>query len=254
MDYLELCDDEWALIAPLVDCFERHANRRGRPNADVRRIVNALVWIFTTGEPWSDLPLRYPSVPTVRRQYGKWRKDGVLEKVFHRLEKNGRTLGEGYAERIRFCHDTATNPPSTSSPENGQRVGDHNRPGNAESAKRGNEEPGVAAWGVPALNNSRVYRPYGLKSSPPGIEINYQARYVIRIVVEPVGNAMYRASAEVRYDGNRIARSGLIGPRCLAEAEAKTIAMNWALDQVAAHRSREAGGRAQSGRRDVHIT
>ncbi len=237
MDHIELRDDEWALVEPLVNCFEQHANRRGRPNVDVRRIVNAVIWIFTTGQPWSELPLRYPSVPTVRRRFGKWQQDGVLERIFHILEKNGHPLADGYAERIRLGHDRVTNRPDpVSSLGNSQPVADLEESGNTENFKGRGEEPDiVAAWGVLALAHGRVYRPYGLKSSPPGIEIDFRERYVIRVIVEPVANSMYRASAEVLYDGNRIARSGLIGSCCPAETKAQAIAMNWALEQVDAH-------------------
>ena len=68
MFFDELSNDEWALLAALVsDEPAVRLNRRGRPRAEPRIVANAVLWILTTGEPWSKLPGRYPSGPTCRR-------------------------------------------------------------------------------------------------------------------------------------------------------------------------------------------
>ena len=71
MFFDELSNDEWAQLAALVsDEPAVRLNRRGRPRAEPRIVANAVLWILTTGEPWSKLPGRYPSGPTCRRRLG----------------------------------------------------------------------------------------------------------------------------------------------------------------------------------------
>ena len=47
-----LTDEQWECIA---DIFPPPKNT-GRPRADLRNVVDALVWMLCTGTPWRDLP------------------------------------------------------------------------------------------------------------------------------------------------------------------------------------------------------
>ncbi|MBW0449499.1 transposase [Paraburkholderia phenoliruptrix] len=91
MFFDELSNDEWALLAALVsDEPAVRLNRRGRPRADPRVVANAVLWILTTGEPWSKLPGRYPSGPTCRRRFEEWQLNGTLLEMVRLLSKTGR--------------------------------------------------------------------------------------------------------------------------------------------------------------------
>ncbi|PTB25917.1 DUF6566 family protein [Paraburkholderia caribensis] len=93
MFFDELSNDEWAQISALVsDEPAVRLNRRGRPRAEPRIVANAVLWILTTGEPWSKLPGRYPSGPTCRRRFEEWQADGTLAEVIRLLTLNGRTF------------------------------------------------------------------------------------------------------------------------------------------------------------------
>ncbi|WP_233829997.1 transposase [Paraburkholderia sp. ZP32-5] len=93
MFFDELNNDEWALIAPLVaDEPAVRLNRRGRPRAEPRIVTNAVLWILTTGEPWSKLPGRYPSGPTCRRRFEEWQLNGTLLEMVRLLSHSGRTF------------------------------------------------------------------------------------------------------------------------------------------------------------------
>ena len=93
MFFDELSNDEWAQVAALVsDEPAVRLNRRGRPRAEPRIVANAVLWILTTGEPWSKLPGRYPSGPTCRRRFEEWQADGTLAEVIRLLTRNGRTF------------------------------------------------------------------------------------------------------------------------------------------------------------------
>ena len=45
----ELCDDEWAIIEPLLP-----RKSRGVPRVDDRRVINGILWRFRTGAPWRE--------------------------------------------------------------------------------------------------------------------------------------------------------------------------------------------------------
>jgi transposase len=93
MFFDELSNDEWALLAPLVsDEPAVRLNRRGRPRAEPRIVTNAVLWILTTGEPWSKLPGRYPSGPTCRRRFEEWQLNGTLLEMVRLLSQGGRTF------------------------------------------------------------------------------------------------------------------------------------------------------------------
>ena len=93
MFFDELSNDEWAQLAALVsDEPAVRLNRRGRPRAEPRIVTNAVLWILTTGEPWSKLPGCYPSGPTCRRRFEEWQANGTLAEMIRRLTQNGRTF------------------------------------------------------------------------------------------------------------------------------------------------------------------
>jgi transposase len=94
MFFDELSNDEWALLAALVsDEPAVRLNRRGRPRAEPRIVTNAILWILTTGEPWSKLPGRYPSGPTCRRRFEEWQLNGTLLEMVRLLSQTtGRTF------------------------------------------------------------------------------------------------------------------------------------------------------------------
>jgi transposase len=93
MFFDELSNDEWALLEPiLADKPVTRLNRRGRPRADPRIVANAILWILTTGEPWANLPGRYPSAPTCRCRFEEWRLNGTLARIIRLLAPIGRTF------------------------------------------------------------------------------------------------------------------------------------------------------------------
>ncbi|WP_242539751.1 transposase [Trinickia mobilis] len=92
MFFDELNNDEWGRLSPLVADEPVRLNRRGRPRAETRVVVNAVLWILTTGNPWSKLPGRYPSGPTCRRRFEEWLVDGTMLEMIRLLKEFGRSF------------------------------------------------------------------------------------------------------------------------------------------------------------------
>jgi transposase len=78
----DLTDDEWALIAP----FLPEPRRFGRPRTtDLRAVIEALLYISSTGCQWRMLPKCFPPYSTVQRFFYEWRADGLWEQINHEL-------------------------------------------------------------------------------------------------------------------------------------------------------------------------
>jgi transposase len=83
----EMTDEEWALIEPfLPDC-----KPLGRPRTtDLRAVLDALLYILTTGCQWRLLPKSFPPYSTVQRFFYRWRGDGLWDQINHELVMQAR--------------------------------------------------------------------------------------------------------------------------------------------------------------------
>ena len=63
---------QWALIKPLLPL----PNKMGRPRANDRQTLEAILWIDRTGAPWQDLPAAYGDEQAANRRLHKWQKAG----------------------------------------------------------------------------------------------------------------------------------------------------------------------------------
>lgn len=82
---MDLTDEQWTFIAPLLPQPEIREDGRGRPWRDPRDVLNGILWILKTGARWKDLPERYPPYQTCHRRFQDWVKNGVLESVLKKL-------------------------------------------------------------------------------------------------------------------------------------------------------------------------
>lgn len=87
----DLTDAEWAVIGPLLP----PRKTTGRPRTTgMRDVVDAILYIATTGCQWRMLPNDFPPVSTVRGYFYAWRNDGLLDDLNRRLVEIAR-LAEG---------------------------------------------------------------------------------------------------------------------------------------------------------------
>ncbi len=87
-----LTDAEWALIEPFMPA----ARRIGRPRTTcLRAVVEAILYLASTGCQWRQLPKEFPPYSTVQGYFYAWSRDGTFERINHTLvatsrEKAGR--------------------------------------------------------------------------------------------------------------------------------------------------------------------
>ena len=91
---MDLKDEQWAILAPLIPKPRRRADGRGRPWRDDREVLNGILWVLRTGAPWQDVPERYPSPATCHRRFQQWVRTGVFRKILLALAKDLRDRGK----------------------------------------------------------------------------------------------------------------------------------------------------------------
>ena len=85
----DMTDREWALIAP----FMPPRKMTGRPRTtDMRDVVDAILYMASTGCQWALLPNDFPPRSTVQRYFYDWQADGLLETINHHLVMAAREL------------------------------------------------------------------------------------------------------------------------------------------------------------------
>ncbi len=61
---MQVTDEHWALLAPLLSPPER-TTKRGRPRRDDRPLLEGILWVLRTGAQWDKLPREaYPPKST----------------------------------------------------------------------------------------------------------------------------------------------------------------------------------------------
>jgi transposase len=271
MFFDELSNEEWALIGALVAEGEVREHRRGRPRAHPRTIVNAVLWILTTGETWSKLPSHYPTVPTCRRRFNDWQMNGTLLEMVTRLASRGRSFAivpstptEAPPRQTQATYECDRlrgvfwqNPESWGgSDENGASAVDAlfaavpRRIAEAHDVARANAPTPLSASRAAmvsaasrSLHREPGARPYSGDPLPMAFELGCAPvhdghGYAIYAIARPVAGSMFRGWAEIVKDGRRVERSGLIGPRYENPQAAAEYALEWSRRWIAAQSTR----------------
>lgn len=76
----ELTDEAFERIEPLLP-----KHKPGGQWKDHRTVLNGMFWILNSGAQWRDMPERYGKWPTVYDRYRRWTRDGMFDRILHRL-------------------------------------------------------------------------------------------------------------------------------------------------------------------------
>ena len=83
----DMTDAEWALIARRLPALRR----LGRPRTtDLRRIVEAILYVLATGCQWRALPSDFPPRSTVQGYFYTWRDTGLWQRIVTALVRRAR--------------------------------------------------------------------------------------------------------------------------------------------------------------------
>lgn len=255
MSFDELSDEEWDRLSALIPEEPIRLNRRGRPRAECRVVANAVLWILTTGEPWSKLPGRYPSGPTCRRRFEEWLASGTLGEMIHWLsEQSGRAFAyvppppepvavvhpiEPAPECDRLRGVFWQNPESWRLPA-GRDDGWYDGGFGALASREAGAGRVFEVPGAPAHDERARVHAGSVSFATIAPQTETYRGYTIHGIAQPVQNLMYRAWAEIMQDERRVERSGLIGPRFTDAESAEQYALDWARQWIEQHGAADA--------------
>jgi transposase len=87
---IAVTDAQWKKVADKMS----HQGVMGRPRADDRRCLNAILYVLITGCRWNDLPKEYGHDSTAWRRLNRWARDGTLLRLWRHLLRDLEGVGE----------------------------------------------------------------------------------------------------------------------------------------------------------------
>jgi transposase len=91
---MDLTDEQWEVVKPLIPAPPKRSDGRGRPRVDDRKIVDGILWVMRTGAPWHDMPEKYPPYQTCHRRFQEWVHTGVFKNILKSLAKDLKERGD----------------------------------------------------------------------------------------------------------------------------------------------------------------
>ena len=82
----DLTDEQFARLEPLLP----PPKPTGRPRADLREVLNGILYLVRTSCQWRLLPHDFPPWSTVHTWYRRWRHDGTWEQIHEALRQQAR--------------------------------------------------------------------------------------------------------------------------------------------------------------------
>ena len=78
----DLTDRQWNCIKDLIPA----AKPGGRPRElEMRAVINAILYLVTTGCQWRMIPHEYPAWQSVYSYFQQWRNDGTWQRIHEQL-------------------------------------------------------------------------------------------------------------------------------------------------------------------------
>jgi len=88
----EVSDELWERIEPILAGLYPPAPT-GRPRADLRRVLDAIIFRLRSGCQWNHLPERFGPDSTVHGWFQRFVRDGALEEIWAQLVRECEALG-----------------------------------------------------------------------------------------------------------------------------------------------------------------
>lgn len=85
----DLSEEQWAILAPMIPPPRKNVRPR---DADMREVINGILYLLRTGCPWRHMPHDLPPYRTVYYYFAKWRKCGVWKKIHDELHERLRQM------------------------------------------------------------------------------------------------------------------------------------------------------------------
>jgi transposase len=101
LPFVSLTDQQWLRVEQMIHVACYIAERRGRPRAGARSILDGILWVLHNRKPWGAMPDIYPSYKTCNRHFLKWSRIGLLPIVMRELFGTTELIAQ-YGRRSRL--------------------------------------------------------------------------------------------------------------------------------------------------------
>src|ERR1700690_1120281 len=85
----DLTDEEWVFVERLIPPAKRGGNKR---SVNIREIVNAMLYVLSTGCQWRSIPKDLGKRSTVFEYFQRWTDDRTLDRLHDTLYERCRDL------------------------------------------------------------------------------------------------------------------------------------------------------------------
>ena len=79
---IDLTDDEWSLVAPLIPAAKRGGRKR---KVEEREVLDGIMYVLSTSCQWRYVPSDLPARSTLHGYLQRWDYDGTLGKIHYAL-------------------------------------------------------------------------------------------------------------------------------------------------------------------------
>ena len=114
-DRHDVTDEQWQLLEPHLP--RSTAGKGGRPWADHRRVLNAVLWRTRAGSAWRDIPSDYGPWKTIYNRHRRWSADGTWEQLLGELQRGAdagvQSWDVGIDSTVIRAHQHAAGAPHT---------------------------------------------------------------------------------------------------------------------------------------------
>lgn len=129
----DLTDEQWAILAPMIPPPHKEGHPR---DADMREVVNGILYLLRTGCGWRLMPHDLPKHGTIFYHFNKWRKCGVWKKIHDKLH-----------ERLREQEGRNAQPSAAIIDSQSVKTGEKGGPSGATTrARKSRAASGTLSW------------------------------------------------------------------------------------------------------------